>query len=314
MDPPDHTSWRRALQPFFSREAIVAYEGPVRDEAIALIDKFVDQGECDIVSDYTGVLPGRAMFVNLLDIPSEDIPKLAADLDSGFYGPKETRAARFAEGVAYVEDYLNRRAEQPSGGKVVDVIAAGVEVNGEVCSKHDRLGVMTDLMLGGIITATSVMAGAFWYLATHPEDRAELAKDFSKIPNAVEEFIRYFPPVVMLGRRVMRDVTVADRDFKKGDYVMLNYASASRDPELCERPDVLDIDRRRVPSSSFGVGIHRCLGAHFARMEIRIALEEFLRRIPEFEVKPGSTPVYETNNLRAMHSLSLIFPSGAAKA
>jgi cytochrome P450 len=309
MDPPDHSSWRRALQPFFSREATKTYEEPIRKDAIELIDSFVDKGECDIVADFTSILPGRAMFSNLFDIPYDDIPMLAAQMDAGFYGPVETRAERFNEGVKYINDYLEQRFRQPSTGALVDVVAAGVEVDGKLCSWQDRLGVLTDILVGGVVTAASVMAGGFWHLATHPEDREALANDFSKIPTAAEEFIRYFPPVVMLGREVMRDVEIGGNSFKKGDYVLLNYASASRDPEAVPDPQKCDIYRRGVPSSSFGIGIHRCMGAHLARLEIKIAFEEFLRRIPDFEMSPGAQPVYETGNLRSMTSLKLRFPT-----
>jgi cytochrome P450 len=307
MDPPDHSSWRRALQPFFSREAVKGYEEFIRKDAIELVESFVDKGECDIVGDYTSILPGRAMFANLFDIPYDDIPILVEQMDGGFYGPIETRTERFNEGVKYVNEYLEKRAREPSGGALVDVVAAGVEVNGEICSWEDRLGVLTDILVGGVVTAASVMAGGFWHLATHPDDREALATDFSKIPNAVDEFIRYFPPVVMLGREVTRDVQVGEHSFKKGDYVLLNYAAASRDPEAVPDPRKLDIYRRTVPSSSFGIGIHRCMGAHLARLEIKIAFEEFLSRIPDFTIDPGVEPVYETGNLRSMQSLRLRF-------
>lgn len=308
-DPPYHNSWRTVLNPFFSPEAIKSYEGPIRAEARNLIDGFIGRGECDYVREFSAVLPGRAMFMNLLNIPEEDIPGLIETMDAGFYGPIDERAGAMGKAFAYVGDYLERRHNQPPRGDIVDVIAAGVERDGEACPWEDRVSILTDLMLGGIVTATFVMSGAMWHLATHPEDRKRLLADTEIIPQAAEEFVRYFPPVVALGRTVTQDVELADHSFKEGDFVLLNYASASRDPGAVANPTVCDIARERVPHSAFGVGVHRCIGAHLARLEIKVALEEFLDRIPEFELKPGTGPKYETGILRTMKSLELVFPA-----
>lgn len=306
-DPPYHNNWRKVLNPFFAADKVGTYEDSIRSEAIKLIDAFIDKGECDYVREFSSVLPGRAMFTNLLDIPHDDIPQLISDMDAGFYAPVDERAAYMNKAFTYVSEYLARRHDEPPRGDVVDVIAAGVERDGETCPWQDRVGILTDLMLGGIVTATFVMSGAMSHLATHPEDRAALANDFSKIPDAAEEFVRYFPPVVALGRSVTKDVEVGGHQFKEGDYVLLNYASASRDPEAVDNPTQCDISRDRVPHSAFGVGVHRCIGAHLARLEIKVALEEFLRRIPDFEMKPGTQPVYETGILRTLKSLQLQF-------
>lgn len=306
-DPPYHNTWRTVLNPFFTPEAIKSYEGPIRAEARNLIDAFIAKGECDYVADFSSVLPGRAMFMNLLNIPEEDIPGLIETMDAGFYGPIDERAGAFGKAFVYVGGYLERRRDEPPRGDIVDVIAAGVDRDGEPCPWQDRVSILTDLMLGGIVTATFVMSGAMYHLATHPEDRARLAADPSLIPNAAEEFVRYFPPVVALGRTVTKDVEMAGHQFKEGDFVLLNYASASRDPQAVDRPTECDISRDRVPHSAFGVGVHRCIGAHLARLEIKVALEEFLARIPEFECKPGTGPKYETGILRTMKSLQLVF-------
>jgi cytochrome P450 len=157
------------------------------------------------------------------------------------------------------------------------------------------------------VTATFVMSGGMYHLATHPADRAALVAEPGLIPQAAEEFIRYYPPVVALGRSVTTDVEIGGYQFKEGDFVLLNYASASRDPDALENPAELNIHRKRVPHSAFGVGVHRCIGAHLARLELKVTFEEFLRRIPEVRMKPGAEPVYETGILRSMKSLPLEF-------
>lgn len=122
--------------------------------------------------------------------------------------------------------------------------------------------------------------------------------------------MRLFPPVVAVGRYVMKDTEVRGVELKAGDWIALNYAAASRDPQACTDPGTLDVRREEVVHSAFGVGPHRCLGSHLARLELRIATEEFLRRIPDFEVLPGSVPSYETGQLRTMTALDLSFKPG----
>lgn len=312
-DPPRHNQWRRVLNPYFSPEAINEYEHSIRAEAVRLIDLFIDRGSCEYVKEFSSVLPGSAMFKNLLGLSTEDVPMLIEHMDAGFYGPKEERAEQLTKAFTHLGEYLGRRAEEPPRGDVVDVIAAGVEYeNGEMAPWMDRVSIITDLALGGIVTATFVMSGAMAHLAAHPEDRKALAEDPSLIPQATEEFVRYYPPVVALGRSVTKDVEIGEHQFKEGDFILLNYASASRDPAAVDNPQTCDIYRERVPHSAFGVGVHRCIGAHLARLEIKVALEEFLRRIPEFELKPGTEPQYETGILRAMKSLQLQWPPSAA--
>ncbi len=309
-DPPRHNLWRNALNPYFSPDAISAFEDSIRTEAVTLIDAFIDRGECEYIKEFSSVLPGSAMFKNLLGLPTDDVPMLIRHMDAGFYGPKEERTENLTRAFVHLGEYLGRRAKEPPRGDVVDVIAAGVEYeNGEPAPWQDRVSIITDLALGGIVTATFVMSGAMSHLATHPEDRKALVNDPSLISQAAEEFVRYFPPVVALGRSVTTDVEIGGHHFKEGDFVLLNYAAASRDPKALDSPRECNIFRERVPHSAFGVGVHRCIGAHLARLEIKVALEEFLRRIPDFNLKPGTRPEYETGILRSMKKLHLEFPA-----
>ncbi|WP_181779186.1 cytochrome P450 [Pseudonocardia pini] len=306
-DPPYHTNWRRALNPFFAPENVNAMEESIRADANDLIDAFIADGKCEFVGQFASELPGRAFFKNLIGVPVEDLPMLLQAMDRHIYGPVAERGEQLGIALAYLGNYLKERSEQPSTGDLIDTIAAGVERDGETCPWEDRVSILTDLTLGGIATTTFVMSGAMLHLATHPEDRLTLAKDPSKIPNAVEEFVRYFPPVVALGRSVTKDVELGGYEFKKDDFVLLNYASASRDPKALDDPQRLDINRDKILHTAFGVGPHRCIGSHLARLELRVVLEELLRRIPDFSVEPGTTQEYETGVLRTMKSLHLVF-------
>ncbi|MFC9427006.1 cytochrome P450 [Streptomyces sp. NPDC056987] len=311
-DPPYHDNWRRVLSPYFSPNAVKGFDEQIRADANDLIDSFVDRGECEFISDFASELPGRAFFKNLIGVPVEDLPMLVEAMETGIYGPVDKRAAAFGRALGYLGEFLARRRDEPSRGDLVDVIAAGVERDGEPCPWEDRVSVITDLTFGGIATTTFVMAGAMLHLATHPEDRDRLVRDPGLIPNAVEEFARYYPPVVALGRTVTKETEIGGHRFKEGDYVLLNYASASRDPKALDNPAELDIGREDILHTSFGVGPHRCIGSHLARLELRVVLEEFLRRIPDFSVKEGTTQEYETGVLRTMTSLHLVFPGRRA--
>ncbi|MEV7085393.1 cytochrome P450 [Streptomyces sp. NPDC093085] len=311
-DPPYHDDWRKVLSPFFSPNAVKGYEAQIRADAIELIDGFIDRGECEFIGDFAAELPGRAFFKNLVGVPVEDLAMLIDAMDTGTYGPAEERAAGFGRAIDYLGAFLAKRREEPPRDDLVGVIAAGVARDGAPCPWEDRVSILTDLTFGGIATTTFVMAGAILHLATHPEDRATLAGDPGRIPNAVEEFVRYYPPVVALGRTVTQETEIGGHRFKEGDYVLLNYASASRDPQAVSNPGHLDIGREDILHTAFGVGPHRCIGSHLARLEVRIVLEEFLRRIPEFTVKEGTTQEYETGILRTMKSLHLVFPARPA--
>jgi cytochrome P450 len=151
------------------------------------------------------------------------------------------------------------------------------------------------------------MAGAIHHLATHQAERDMLVDNPDLIPRAVEEFARIFPPVVALGRTCTADVEVAGTELKEGDFVMLGYAAASRDPRVVENPQEIDITRDTVLHSAFGVGPHRCIGSNLARLELKVVLEEWLKRVPDFGLKPGTAPLTETGILRTMKDLYLVF-------
>ena len=307
-DPPKHTAWRRQLNPYLSPKAVAEYEEPIRRDVNTLIDRFIDRGECEFISEFGAKLPGWAFFKNVLGVPVEDLDKLVAGVENGTFAPPEERAEHFAGVFGYLGDYLAARKDQPARGDLVDVIAAGVPYeDGELCPWEDRVSVLVDLTFGGIATTTYVMAGAIHYLATHQAARDALVDNPDTIERAVEEFVRVFPPVVALGRTCTRDVELAGTEMKKGDFVLLGYGAASRDPRVVENASTIDITRDTVLHSAFGVGVHRCIGSNLARLELRVTFEEWLKRVPDFGIKPGTTPVFETGILRTMKDLHLVF-------
>lgn len=310
-DPPYHDTWRKVLNPFFAPGPIGEYEDNIRKSANELIDTFIENGRCDFVTEYAALLPGIILFRYLVGVPESDLPELFEGIDKGTFGPIEERAKYFQWVNDYLADYLRQRSAEEPKGDVIDVIAEGVEQeDGSPAPFEDKVAILLDVVFGGLATTTHAMAAAIGYLADNESTRRELAGDPSLIPQAVEEFVRLMAPVVAPGRCVMKDTKIGDLELKEGDWVALNFAAASRDPEVTENPTEVNIHRESVIHPAFGVGAHRCLGSHLARLELKVTLEEFLRRVPDFEITPGTAPVTESAQLRTTTSLDITFPAG----
>jgi len=309
-DPPIHTKWRHVLNPHMSPKTVATYEQPIRDDVNALIDMFLAKGECEFISQFGALLPGWAFFKNILGVPVDDLALLVEGVEEGTFGPPEERAGHFARVFEYLETHLKWRETQPKRGDLIDTILAGVIYDdGTPAPWEYKVSILVDLTFGGIATTTFVLASAIHHLATNPDERQKLIDNPALIENAIEEYARFFPPVVALGRTCTRDVDVAGTQMKEGDFVMLTYAAASRDPRHMDEPDKIDLTREGIPHSTFGVGPHRCIGSNLARIELTTSLEEWLKRIPNFSVKPGTEPRYVTGFLRSMRELHLVFPS-----
>jgi cytochrome P450 len=306
-DPPMHTRWRHKLNPHLSPKVCAGLDQPVRNDVNALIDQFIDRGECEFITEFGALLPGWAFFKNVLGVPIDDLAMLVNGVEEGTFSPDlDARAKHFAGVFAYLDKHLTWRSTQPPRGDLIDTILAGVTYDDGTQSPWEhKVSILVDLTFGGIATTTFVMGSAIHHLATHPEQRQLLIDDPSLIENAIEEYARFFPPVVALGRTATKDVEVSGTQIKEGEFVMLTYACASRDPRHMEEPEKIDVRRQGIPHSTFGVGPHRCIGSNLARVELQATLEEWLKRIPDFRVKEGTAPTYVTGFLRSMRTLQL---------
>jgi len=306
-DPPMHTRWRHVLNPHLSPKTVATYEQAVRNDANELIDQFFERGECEFISEFGALLQGWAFFKNVLGLPIDDLAMLVNGVEEGTFNTDlNERARHFADVFGYLENHLKWRSTQPSRGDLIDTILAGVTYDdGTESPWEHKVSILVDLTFGGIATTTFVMGSAIHHLATNPDQRALLINDPSLIENAIEEYARFFPPVVALGRTATRDLEVSGTPIKEGEFVMLTYACASRDPRHMDEPEKIDVRREGIPHSTFGVGPHRCIGSNLARVELTATLEEWLKRIPEFRVKSGTKPTYVTGYLRSMRSLHL---------
>lgn len=303
-DPPFHDQLRSHLNPFLSPQAIGSREEEIRAHANALIDEFVSGGSADVVESFSTPLPGRVFCDLIANIPLSDLPGLTRQLHLGLLGPLEGRGAAMQSVQNYMDEYLSRRKAEPPKGDIVDAILA-VELDGY--GWNDRTGTLSQLTLGGVGTTGHVIASIIHWLADKPEMRKRLAAPGGIGPRAIEEFVRIFASSPHDGRRVTRDVQLDEVSFKKGDYVILGYGEACRDPEVFEKPEDIDLDRFPNPHIGFGTGVHRCIGSHLARSQVRIAVETFLTRIPDYSLADGFVPSFETGITRSMVSLPIEF-------
>ena len=293
FDPPEHTRYRRILQPFFSPRGTASWLPVVRGLAGELIDGFAGRGECDLVAELAVPLPAH-VFLTLFGLPLQDRDRLIAWkealLNFDFQGgePVPERTARLgAELYEYLVAHIAQRRRRGGTGDLLGQLLA--DTSDERLSDDEILGLSFLFVLAGLETVTSSLSTTFAALAAQPALRRQIAADPALIPSAVEELLRFDGPVLFVPRIAIQDVELAGQTIPAGSYVMVTIAVASRDPAEHPDPDTIDFQRQER-SLAFGVGPHRCLGLHLARMEMRVALAEWHRRIPEYELAPGVTP------------------------
>lgn len=300
VDPPAQTRYRKLLDPHFSRRNMEALAPALRARANDLIDAFIDDGSCEFDTAFAIPLPCTA-FLDLLGLPSSDLG-LFLELKDGIIRPNKDRPdmsmdaateARVATGrriYEYFEHVLDERKRTPRDDLLTTLMNA--EIEGEKLARTEVLDICFLLLLAGLDTVTATLGCNLAYLAANPDQRRRILEEPARIPGAVEELLRWETPVTAVPRLARRDVRIGDFEIKEGEMVTFLLGSANTDESHFERADEVDFDRQRNIHTAFGVGPHRCLGSHLARMELRVAMEEWHRRIPDYEITPGETPRY----------------------
>lgn len=326
IDPPYQSRWRSVLGSHLGVRAVATREDSIRAHATDLINGFIEKGECEFVDAYAAHLPGRMFFSTFLHVPLEDlayvqeatddavrVPKAEGETDEQYAERRQNGWNRVAE---YLEQYLRKREGEAPRGDVVDAILQGVELdNGEPAPWKHKLFVLLDVLAGGMTTTTFVLAGTAHFLASHPEERARLEADPSLYPKAIEELLRYYASILALGRTAMEDTEVAGHSVKKGEMLMLAYSVGCRDPQIYEDPDAIKIDRQISSNLAFGWGSHRCPGNSIARLQIRITMEELLRRVKDLELVGSPDPqISHSTVTRNWDTLQLKFTPGAIES
>jgi cytochrome P450 len=313
-DPPDHDLHRSLMSRVFTPRRMAAIEPQVRAFAARKLDPLVGAGGFDFITDLGIEIPMRTIGM-LLGIPEEDQQTIRDHIDEGLrleegVMPEADLAARDNAEKDYAA-YIEWRAEHPSDDLMTELLTAEfTDQDGTVrtLTRDEILGYIGLLAGAGNETTTRLLGWAAKLLAEHPDQRRALVKDPSRIPNAVEECLRYEAPSPVQARFVTRDVEHQGRPVPAGSAMVVLNGSANRDERQFPDPDTFDIGRKIGRHLSFGYGIHFCLGAHLARLEARVALEEVLLRFPEWEVDYDHAVQARTSTVRGWERFPVLTP------
>jgi cytochrome P450 len=296
-DPPFHHDARRLLLPAFTKAAVERLEPATRAFCHGLIDAMEGREVVDAAADYAQHIPMR-VIADMLGFPQEDTDKFKVYVEQSLEGinaPVEERMANFDELFNYLLVQIRAHIAEPRDDLTQYLL--DVEIYGQKLEPFHVAGTMALLLIAGIDTTWSAIGASLWHLASHPEDRARLVAEPDLLPTAMEEFLRAYAPVTM-ARLVKQEVEVGGVTMHPEDWVLLSFPSANRDPDAFERADEIIIDRQVNRHAAFGLGIHRCVGSHLARMELRVALEVWLERYPEFSLDDPSAVRWAASQVR----------------
>jgi hypothetical protein len=310
-DPPRHQNARRALLPAFTPAAVDRLVPRTREICNELIDAILarDDRRSDAALDYAQHVPVRVIAL-LLGVPDSDGDRfrgwILQQLESGVEASEELEQS-LAEMAEYFGILVAERQQQVASGAELgtDVVGQLLQARYDDGAKFSTTHVVNSLRLllvAGIDTTWSSIGAALWHLARVPADRARLVTEPALIPAAIEEFLRAYAPVTM-ARRIKNDTVIGGCQYKAGEMVLLPFPAANRDPGFIVDPNKILIDRKENRHAAFGLGIHRCIGSNLARMELKVALEEWLRRIPDFTL--DGTVTWSAGQVRGPRRLPL---------
>jgi cytochrome P450 len=303
-DPPFHHEARKLLLPAFTKSAVARHEPAARAFCHCLIDAFAGRDVVDAASEYAQHIPVR-VIAGMLGFPPQDGPQFrefVEDLLEGINLPPDERIAR----VSRLFDYLSAQVHDHLGRPRDDLTTylINAELDGQKLDPSHVVGTMALLLIAGIDTSWSAIGASLWHLAKTPGDRGRLVAEPGLLAAATEEFLRAYAPVTM-ARLVRQDMHWRGVDMKADDWILLSFPAANRDPAQFDRAGEVVIDREANRHAAFGLGIHRCVGSHLARMELRTALEVWLERIPEFTLDDPSAVTWSAGQIRGPRTLPL---------
>jgi len=303
-DPPFHHDARTLLLPAFTKTAVGKQEPAARQLCHSLIDALDGRDVVDGAADYAHHIPVR-VIADMLGFPAQDGPQFrefAKNTLEGINLPTQERVTRKSALFHYLLAQVHDHLENPRDDLTTFLINA--ELNGRKLDVSHVVGTMTLLLIAGIDTTWSAIGASLWHLAKYPRDRERLVAEPELLPTAMEEFLRAYAPVTM-ARLVKGDMRFGGVDMKAEDWVLLSFPAANRDPAHFDRAGEVVIDREVNRHAAFGLGIHRCLGSHLARMELQVALEVWLQRIPSFSLADPSAVSWSAGQVRGPRALPL---------
>jgi cytochrome P450 len=303
-DPPFHHDARKLLLPAFTKAAVSRQEPATRALCHSLIDAFGERDVVDAAGDYAQHIPMRVIAA-MLGFPPEDGPQFRTFVENTLEGinlPPDERIARMTRLFDYLVAQVHDHLDHPREDLTTYLINA--ELHGQKLEPSHVVGTLVLLLIAGIDTTWSAIGASLWHLAKTPADRERLVAEPGLLPTATEEFLRAYAPVTM-ARLVKEDMHWRGVDMKADDWILLSFPAANRDPAQFDRADEVVIDRQANRHAAFGLGIHRCVGSHLARMELRTALEVWLQRIPRFTLDDPAAVTWSVGQIRGPRALPL---------
>jgi hypothetical protein len=303
-DPPFHHDARKLLLAAFTKREVVRQEPATRAFCHSLIDSLSGQDVIDAAHDYAQHIPVR-VIANMLGFPPEDGPQFrefVEDLLEGINLPPDERRERVSRLFDYLLGQVHAHLDEPRDDLTTYLINA--ELYGRKLDPDVVTGAMALLLIAGIDTTWSAIGASLWHLAKTPGDRERLVAEPALLPTAIEEFLRAYAPVTM-ARLVKDDMHWHGVDMKADDWILLSFPAANRDPAQFDRASEVVIDREVNRHAAFGLGIHRCLGSHLARMELRVALEVWLERLPAFTLDDPAAVTWSAGQIRGPRTLPI---------
>jgi cytochrome P450 len=308
-DPPEHRVYKRLINPYFTPAAVAPWEQPTRALVTSLIDGFIEDGTCEFMDAFARPLPSLAFFDLAIHAPAGDLERVA-HLASRSSTPNAPDGRECWLGLyAWIKEFIAQRRGQPPRGDVVDAVL-NAEIDGRPLTEDEIIGTVQLLILGGLETTAGALGLMLIRFCNQPEIPALLRGRPELMPRAVEELLRLEPSFVSIGRTAVRDAELDGCQISKGDKVLIHWASANRDQAEFAHPDDFDLDRERNRHLSFGVGPHRCAGSNLARLNLRVALEELVRRLSDLRLRDGAGIRYHAGLTRSPLTLPITFTPG----
>jgi cytochrome P450 len=303
-DPPFHQIARRLILPAFAPGPVNALEPQIRELCVMLLDRVAGHEVVNGGSDYAQFIP-TAVIRQMLGFPEsdEDLFREFVHIIIGSVGlPEEERIEAFVP----IEEYFTRQIEEHQASPRDDLTSylLAAEIGGEKLAIEHVFGTMVLVLIAGIDTTWSAIGSSLWHLARNPGDLARLVSEPDLMPTAIEEFLRFYAPVTM-ARLVKQDMEYLGCQMKEYDWLMLGFPAANRDPAAFKDADQFIIDRLENRHLAFGLGIHRCVGSNLARLELRVAIEEFIARYPSFTLADPDAVTWAPGMIRGPRNLPL---------
>jgi cytochrome P450 len=317
VDPPLHSKYRKLLDPLFAPKRMDEQEEDITRRVVALIDGFIDAGECNFTEDFAEIFPS-SVFLGLMGLPQEEL-RMFLRMRDGILHPEkidpealidpEKRRAVMARTGQEIYEYFGALADERTKTPAGDVMSKFVvsEVNGERLSRDDVVDICYLMLIAGLDTVSDSLTCMYAFLAQHPEHRRQITENPGCVSSAVEELLRWESPVPFGVPRIATEDTELPNGcpIKQGTAVMVMYGAANVNAGQCPEPFDVRFDRDSNRHIAFGGGVHRCLGSHLARRELRITLTEWHRRIPDYWLKPGHEDLEYPSGLRHVKDLTL---------